>query len=315
LKVSALRSHSPLPDAQYRMICHRVRSHAGLHFGPESRFYVEKRVARRMAAVEAPSLSSYLYSLRSDAESADELVALIDELTTNETYFFRELSQLRALIEEIIPEVQLRRRAGSSQVPVKIWSAGCASGEEPYTVAMMALEAGLVPGRDIRIYASDIAPTVLAKARRGVYRPTSLRDTSDAMREKYFEEKDGGFRIRDDVKKSVDFIHLNLLDRERQALLGSVDVTLCRNVIIYFDAEAKAQVIDAFYERISSGGYLLLGHSESLISISDAFELCPLQNDLVYRKPIPGEMRDDPWQRIAMTTVEDMESDLKKGER
>jgi len=199
----------------------------------------------------------------------------------------------------MIPELLLRR----SERPVQIWSAGCASGEEPYTVVMMALEAGLVPGRDLRVYASDISTSVLAKARRGVYRPASFRETSEAMREKYFVDKDGLLRVHDDVKKHVDFIHVNLLDASRVALLGVMDVVLCRNVIIYFDQQTKKRVIDTFYDRLRPGGYLLLGHAESLLTLSSAFELCHLRNDLVYRRPIAGEARTDPWHRLAGAAV------------
>ena len=287
-----------LGAAQYRVLCDLVREHSGLNFGEDSRFVVEKRVARRMAAVEAPSASAYVYELRRGGAS-DELTALVDELTTNETYFFREVGQLRALVDEIIPEMRMRRNGR----PVSVWSAGCASGEEPYTIAMMALEAGLVPGRDLHIYASDIAPSVLKRARRGVYRPASFRETPEPLQQKYFVEKDGVRRLRDDIKSHVDFIHLNLLDTERVALLGRMDVVICRNVIIYFDGDTKKRVIDLFYDRLHPGGYLLLGHSESLITLSSAFELCHLRNDLVYRRPIAGEGTDDPWHRLARETL------------
>ncbi|MCA9511762.1 MAG: protein-glutamate O-methyltransferase CheR [Myxococcota bacterium] len=288
-----------MTDAQFRLLCDVVRAHAGLHFDEGTRYLVEKRVARRMQAVGATSLSAYLWSLRSPGPGSEELVALVDELTTNETYFFREIRQLRALVDEIVPERLVAGGARRGRGPVQIWSAGCASGEEPYSIVMLALEAGLVPGRDLHVYASDIAPSVLTKARRGHYRPASFRETPDPLRDKYFVEKDGLFRIRDEVRACVDFIHLNLLDPSKIALLGAMDVILCRNVIIYFDAATKKRVIDTFYERLVPGGYLLLGHSESLITVSTAFELCHLRSDLVYRRPIPGEERDDPWHRIA----------------
>ena len=283
-----------LGDAQYRMLCNRVRDYCGLNFRDDSRYLVEKRVAKRMECTGAPSVASYLYELRRSAPGSDELAELVDELTTNETYFFRELDQLRALISEIVPD----RRLGAEDRPVHIWSAGCSTGEEPYTIAMLALEAGLVPGRDLRIYASDISPSVLKAARRGVYRRASFRETPDAMRDKYFIEKGGGFQILDDVKKLVDFIQLNLLDASKIGLLGRMDVILCRNVIIYFDQETKERVIRTFYDHLEPGGYLLLGHSESLVTLSSAFELCHLRRDLVYRRPGPGEERTAGWSQL-----------------
>jgi chemotaxis protein methyltransferase CheR len=178
-------------------------------------------------------------------------------------------------------------------------SAGCSSGEEPYSIAMMGAEAGLVPGEDFRIYASDISRAMLTKSRRGVYREASFRETSAEMKAKYFTEKDGHYRICDEIKKNVDFIHLNLLERDKLALLGTMDVILCRNVIIYFDLETKKKVIETFYEKLRPGGYLFLGHSESLINVSNAFTLEPVGQDLVYRRPVPGEDTSDPWRELA----------------
>lgn len=271
-------------DAEFRMMAEFVREHCGLHFGPESRFLLEKRVGRRLRELELTSFAAYRYLLRSSAGSEGEMARLIDDLTTNETYFFRERRQLRALVEEILPELCLRRPEGS-RAPINIWSAGCSSGEEPYSIVMLALEAGFVPGVDFHVYASDISHKMLKKARQGLYREASFRETEPALRERYFSEKDGLWRVADSVKQHVDFIHVNLLDRSRSSLLGSMDVILCRNVIIYFDLETKKRVIDTFYEKLRPGGHLLLGHSESLINLSTSFELRHLSSDLVYRRP------------------------------
>ena len=292
-----------MSDAEFRMFCELVKRHCGLHFSAESRFLLEKRLARRVEALELGSFASYHYHLRNELQGDGEFAHLIDDLTTNETYFFRERTQLRALIEEILPEILLQRRQRGAGSAVTIWCAGCSSGEEPYTIAMLAREAGLEPGRELRIYASDISRAMLKKARRGVYREASFRETSDYLRDKYFTEKDGLRRICDEVKKKVDFIHLNLLDRDKLALLGTMDVILCRNVIIYFDMDTKKQVIDSFHDKLRPGGHLLLGHSESLINISSVFELRHLKHDLVYRRPIPGEELQDPWHRVAEATV------------
>lgn len=288
-----------MTDAEYRMFCELVRSHCGLHFNTNSRYLVEKRVARRVAELDVGSFAAYHYLLRNGSQADEELSSVVDLLTTNETYFFREENQLKALIGEIIPELLLRRRNWGSSSAVSIWSAGCSSGEEPYTVIALALEAGLQPGRDLRVYASDISRTMLTKSRRGLYREASLRETNPIRRERYFVEKDGHHRICDEVKRHVDFIHLNLLDRSKIALLGNMDVILCRNVIIYFDADTKKRVIDTFHDKLNPGGYLLLGHSESLINVSSAFELRHLKNDMVYRRPVAGEEVQDPWHEVA----------------
>jgi chemotaxis protein methyltransferase CheR len=290
-----------MSDSEFRMFCELLRNHCGLHFDEASRFLLEKRVGRRVQERGLGGFAAYHYELRSSGGD-DEMAHLIDVLTTNETYFFRELSQLNALVEEVVPQLLLQRKPGSTR-PISIWSAGCSSGEEPYSVIAMAMEAGLEPGREIRVYASDISRPALTKSRRGVYREASFRETPDELRSRYFVEKDGSYRICDEVRKHVDFIHLNLLDESKIALLGAMDVILCRNVIIYFDAETKRRVMQTFYDRLRPGGYLLLGHSESLINVSSAFELSHLERDLVYRRPVPGEEIRDAWHDIAANTA------------
>ncbi len=290
-----------MSESEFRMYAELLRTHCGLHFDDGSRFLLEKRVGRRVQELGLGGFAAYHFELRSPGGD-EELAHLVDILTTNETYFFRECSQLQALVGEIIPNLLLQRKAGSTR-PISVWSAGCSSGEEPYSVVALAMEAGLVPGRDLRVYASDISRPVLTRSRRGVYREASFRETPDDLRGRYFEEKDGLYRVKDEVRKHVDFIHLNLLDESKIALLGAMDVVLCRNVIIYFDAETKRRVIQTFYDRLRPGGFLLLGHSESLINISSAFELAHLERDLVYRRPVPGEEIRDAWHDIARNTA------------
>ena len=296
-----------MTDAEYRMFSTLLRGHCGLHFGPESRFLLEKRVARRLRALELGSFAAYHYQLRSASPADGELAQLIDELTTNETYFFREYSQLRSLVGEILPELRLKRRDLRGG-PITIWCAGCSSGEEPYSIVIMAQEAGFVPGVDFRVYGSDISRRMLRKARQGVYREASFRETDPVLREKYFAEKEGLWKISDRIKNHVELIHLNLMDRSKIALLGPMDVVLCRNVIIYFDTDAKRRLIQTFWEKLKPGGHLLLGHSESLINLSNSFELRHLRNELVYRRPHPSAVAGDPCHaaaELAISSIDD----------
>ncbi len=287
-----------MSDAEYRMFAELVRRSCGLHFGPETRFLLERRIERRMRERSLSGFASYQYELRNNPS---EFAQLIDEITTNETYFFRERRQLRALMSEILPEALLQRHGRGT--PVSVWCAGCASGEEPYSIVILALEAGLDPGRDLRVYASDISRRMLKRARQGTYRENSFRETEPGLRDRYFEEKDGRFRISDDVKKHVDFVHLNLMDRSKVALLGSQDVILCRNVLIYCEPESKKKVIETFEQKLRPGGHLLLGHSESLINVSTSLELRHLKTDLVYRKPMPGFATPDTWDAAAEEAI------------
>jgi chemotaxis protein methyltransferase CheR len=305
--LAAIPNDDPvMKDREFRWFADLVRSHCGISFAEETRFLLERRVARRMRELSITSLSAYQYELRNESRRDGELAELIDELVTNETYFFRERSQLRALVGEILPEALVARRERGGG-PVSVWSAGCSSGEEPYSIVILAREAGFDPERDLRVYATDISRRMMKRARSGAYRETSFRETESALRAKYFEEKDGTWTVADSVKKCVDFIHLNLLDRSRVALLGAMDVILCRNVMIYFDLETKREVIATFEQKLRPGGHLLLGHSESLVNITSGLELRHLRSDLVYRRPMPGLKQPDPWHVAAMRAIGDAE--------
>ena len=285
-----------MSDAEFRMLSDLLREHCGLHFDAETRYVFEKRVMRRVRELELTSFAAYHLLLRNGPQASQELARLVDELTINETYFFRERAQLVALVSEIVPEL----RGARDDRPVHIWSAGCSSGEEPYSVVILAREAGLVPGVDFRVYASDISQRTLRRAREGLYRETSFRETDPRLREHYFARCELGWRIADEVKKHVDFIHLNLFDASKLALLGTMDVILCRNVIIYFDATGKRRTIDTFHAKLRPGGYLLLGHSESLINLSSSFELQQLRRDLVYRRPFDARSEARVWRELGL---------------
>jgi chemotaxis protein methyltransferase CheR len=275
----------PLPDDVFRLLRDFIHGYCGIYFDNGSRFLLERRLSRRLEQHRLKSFEEYYHFLRYDRKREEELVILIDNLTTNETYFFRESPQLRAFSEEILPEF---RETLAGRKVLRIWSAGCSTGEEPYTIAILLLESGEW-WRDwqIEILGSDINQRVLHTARKGVYKKNAHRATSPDMLAKYFvADEKGDFRIIDKVKELVSFSSLNLLDPYKTSLVSNMDIIFCRNVIIYFDREAKKKVIESFYHKLRDGGYLLLGHSESLINISNAFVLRTLKNDMVYQKPV-----------------------------
>jgi chemotaxis protein methyltransferase CheR len=181
---------------------------------------------------------------------------------------------------EIIAEKEKR-----GERSLRIWSAGCSSGEEPYTIAMLLLEMGCCKGWRVEIIGTDISHRVLQQARKAVYGKSAFRATDETYVKRFFQEQDGSFKIADAVKELVTISHLNLFDQNRLALLGRMDIIFCRNVIIYFDQVAKKKVVEIFNRMLREGGYLLLGHSESLMNISTAFTLKHLKNDMVYQKP------------------------------
>ena len=274
-----------LPDDVFRLLRDFIHGYCGIYFDDGSKYLLERRLARRLELHRLRSFEEYYHFLRYDRKREEELTALIDNLTTNETYFFRENAQLHAFSEEILPDLR-ERLAGRKSL--RIWSAGCSTGEEPYTIAILLLESGDW-WRDwqVEIIGSDINQRVLHTARKGVYKKGAHRATDPGMLAKYFTpDEKGDYRVIDRVKELVSFSYVNLLDPHKTSLIGGMDVIFCRNVIIYFDREAKKKVIESFYHKLRDGGYLLLGHSESLINLSNAFVLRTLKHDMVYQKPL-----------------------------
>ncbi|BEH09801.1 MULTISPECIES: CheR family methyltransferase [Geobacter] len=276
----------PMSDEEFRLIRDLIYSHCGLFFDNDSAYLLEKRLSKRVQLHQLSGFRDYYHFLRYNRKKDQELSDIMDVLTTNETYFFREAFQLKAFTQEIIPEIRdAKVKAGDRTL--RIWSAGCSSGEEPYTIAMLLLEMGGFAGWHVEIIGTDISQRVIQQARKGVYGKSSFRVTDEGYVRRYFTEQDGMFRVNDGVRELVTISHLNLLDTNRIALLGRMDVIFCRNVIIYFDQAARKTVIESFHRALRDGGYLLLGHSESLMNISTAFALKHLKNDMVYQKPLP----------------------------
>jgi chemotaxis protein methyltransferase CheR len=277
----SLNHHLELPDDVFRLLREQIYKRTGMWFTDSSKYLLQKRLSPRARELNFDSFQKYFYFLQYDPRAESEFDHIYDLVTTNETYFFREPAQLTAFIEEIVPDL-LSKKAVKK---IRIWSAGCSSGEEPYSLAMLLTEAGWYNQATFEIFASDINQQVLAKARKGFYRENAFRATAPELRERYFaRQDDGGWRICDEIRNRVSFGRLNLYDEARVSLLGHLDVVFCRNVIIYFDDASKRVVVSNFYNRLIDGGYLLLGHSESLISLSTQFKLRHLKNDMVYQK-------------------------------
>lgn len=274
----------PLPDEEFRLLRDFVYQHCGLSFHEENRYLFEKRLSKRLQQHQLKSFKDYYYLLRYSPQRENELTELVNLLTTNETYFFREDFQLKTFVREVLPEIHAQKEREGSR-SLRIWSAGCSSGEEPYTLAMLLLDMPAFHGWNIEIIGTDISQRVLTLARKGVYGSSSFRTTSDDYLRRFFVESEGKYKIVDRVKNLVTISHLNLFDATKVSLLGKMDAIFCRNVIIYFDAPGKKRVIDTFYQRLRSDGFLLLGHSESLMNISNLFTLRHFTHDMVYQRP------------------------------
>ncbi|MBN9165258.1 MAG: hypothetical protein BGO98_27800 [Myxococcales bacterium 68-20] len=291
---------------EYRLLRDLVSERLGIWFGPESRSSLERRLRERLNVRGLTSFADYYQLLKYSPLAGEEWDEAGDLLTTHETYFFREDYQLRAFQQELLPMLAAKPRRR-----IQVWSAGCSTGEEAYTIAMLILESGLfdpTAGWELRVYGSDLSKKCIAAARRGIYGPASFRATSDEARAKWFvphEASEPAFGsggsartvsgqaghaglhgVVPAARTLCHFTQMNLLDEERTQLVGRCDVIFCRNVVLYFDAAARRRVIEMFYDRLVPGGVLLLGHAESLLNVTTAFELLHLKEDLVYRKPL-----------------------------
>ncbi|HUJ15740.1 MAG TPA: protein-glutamate O-methyltransferase CheR [Thermoanaerobaculia bacterium] len=277
----AFNHHLELPDDVFRLLRDAIYRRTGIWFGDTSKYLLQKRLSPRARELNFESFQKYYYFLQYDARAETEFDEIFDLVTTKETYFFRESSQLAAFVEEIVPDILSRKGVKK----IRVWSAGCSTGEEPYSIAILLQESRCFERVGFDIFASDISHSALVRARRGQYRESAFRATDPDIRDRYFTRSDdGSWQIGDAIRNRVSFGRLNLYDEPRVSLLGSVDVIFCRNVIIYFDDSSKRTVVNSFYNRLIDGGYLLLGHSESLISLSTQFRLRHLKNDMVYQK-------------------------------
>lgn len=282
-------SEIKMTDEEFPLLRDLIYNYSGLFFSDDNRYLLERRLSPRLAHRQLSTFHEYYYYLKYDVSRDQELSDIMDILTTNETYFFRESFQLKAFTDEIIP-VLIKEKAIHSDKTIRIWSAGCSTGEEPYTIAMLLLEKPELAGWKIEIIGTDISQRVLHHARKGVYGNSSFRVTEPNYKSRYFIDQDGGYRVGDRIREFVTFSRLNLYDSSRYLFLGKMDIIFCRNVIIYFDLLAKKRVIENFYNTLNPGGFLLLGHSESLMNITTAFRLRHFKNDMVYEKPLKLDM-------------------------
>lgn len=279
-----------MSDDEFQLLRDCVYGHCGIFFEQDSKYILEKRLSKRLTDLNLTTFYDYYHYLKYNRNKEQELMDIMDVLTTNETYFFRESFQLKAFSDEIIPEL-IKSKSARGNRSLRIWSAGCSTGEEPYTIAMLISSIPELKGWNIEIIGTDISQKVLQHARRAVYGKSSFRATEEQDLRRYFTQQDEGYKVNDSIRELVTISHLNLFDSHRLTMLGKLDLIFCRNVIIYFDQAAKKRVIESFHSALYDGGFLLLGHSESLMNITTDFTLRHYKNDMVYQKP---DRRDRP---------------------
>lgn len=256
---------------------------SGIKFEEKKRYFINKRVEKRLLEMGTDSVREYLRYLKFK-DTGEEFQALMNLLTVNETYFFREFSTLETFAEHCLQEIA-ERKAAANDRNIRIWSAGCSTGEEPYTLAIIVREMlENLSGWDVRILASDIDENVLARAQEAKYDDRSLKDVPEEYYRKYFTTSGGFHTPVSEVRSMVNFEHLNLMDRDAMRKKRGFDFIFCRNVLIYFDELSRKQVVDHYYISMNRGGYIFLGHSESVGRITTAFSMKRMGSGVVYYK-------------------------------
>ena len=257
-----------LADDKFKVIRDLIYEKSGMYFGDGKKYLMESRLARRLQACGLKTYEEYYYFIKYDPGRAQEINRLLD-----------------AFAKKILPGMVAEKEKKKTR-NLRIWSAGCSSGEEPYTLGIYVLEAlkFSLPKWKVEIHASDLSEEILQKAQTGFYGDNALRNTTPAYRSRYFVQANGKYAIRDEVKQLVRFQQINLSDKLKMRSMRGMDVIFCRNVLIYFDMESKKQVIAHFYDSLNPGGFLFIGHSESLHGVSKAFKLVHYPKAMVYQK-------------------------------
>lgn len=255
----------------------------GINFETNKRYFVDKRLVERIEATQSGDFRSYFVKLRFQA-SGEEVQQLTNLMTVNETYFLREEYQFDCLVKSILPEITKRKTDTS---PIRIWCIPSSSGEEPYSVALYLMERW--PGIskwDVEIISSDIDTGILHKARVGRYSQRSVQHVPKPWLNKYFRTAGDEFQICDDLRQAVEFTRVNLAEPADTRPYRNFDIIFCRNLLIYFDDVSRKAAAETFYDALKPGGFICLGHSESMSRISSLYKVRKFPEAIVYQKSL-----------------------------
>jgi chemotaxis protein methyltransferase CheR len=274
----------PMSEEEFRLLRELVHEQFGLFFDDNQRGSLRTRLAGRVASLGLASFEDYYHYLRFGPQHVEEQARMASHLTNNETYFYRENPQLQVFAESVLPGLKERKTARGDR-RISILSAGCSSGEEAYTLAMILYDSGLFFWSwDARVIGMDLDRAALEKAERGLYHPNSFRSMRPAISEKHFVREPGGARVKDAIRRTVAFRQGNIVDPASYDGLAGLDVVFCRNVLIYFSDAMILKVMKILHGVLAPGGYLFLGHAESLSRITDLFTPIRFQGAMVYQK-------------------------------
>jgi chemotaxis protein methyltransferase CheR len=260
-----------------------VYEKSGIYFTDNKAYLLENRLRNRLSELNLSTFKDYYCYLQHGEKAAEELANLFDAVTTNETSFFRNPPQIE-LLKALLRSEHFNGARRSETL--RVWSAGCSTGEEPYTIAVAILEEkeALSDTRPFKIVGTDISRKALNSAESAIFNSYALRHVDEAIRKKYFTRNKTSFAVNDLVKGCVKFKFMNLNDAPSYRRLGRMDIIFCRNVLIYFGENVKRKVAIHFYNALKPGGYLFLGHSEYLYPVSEALKPIVLRDTVVYQK-------------------------------
>lgn len=267
-----------ITESEFQALRDIIRERFGIFYDDTKQFLLQSRLQTRLLKCRVQDFGAYYRFLTTSAERETEWGELASVLTNNETYFFRERAQLEVLASEVVDE------ALKTSGRLRLWSSASSTGEEPYTMCMMLLESRKLSPSQLVLHATDLSPKALGKASEGFYRELSFRATPPEMVQKYFRPFEGGFFIKDDIKRMVEFSRINLLDAKAVAAMGIHDAIFCRNVLIYFDKPTQKRVVEAFAQALRPGGYLFLGHAESIMRVTEMYDPIVTPKAIYYRR-------------------------------
>ncbi len=269
-----------LSDNEFSLFRDLIYGECGVKIGSEKRAFLESRLRRRMSAIGIATTLEYYRLVRYSKMKLQELPALLDIMMICETSFFRNQPQFDLLLDVVLPEIIAQKLRANSRL-IRIWSAGCSTGQEPYSAAMAMFERLPEPETwNVRVFASDLSFTALERAQSGVYSVDQIRGLCEPYMSKYFHRENGNYVVNDDIKRRVVFDYHNL---KHDNGLRSLDVIFCRNVMIYFDVEEQRRLIARFANCLVPGGYLFIGHAESLQALSQQFAMVHRDKGIAYR--------------------------------
>jgi chemotaxis protein methyltransferase CheR len=283
--LSPLIRPKTMSDEIFRLLRSLIYDLTGIYFQDNKKYLLEGRLGKRLQLLGIETFEEYYRLVKYAPQGKAELRHLYEAVTINETYFFRNESQFQVFQDILVPELLARKRTGEKPL-LRVWSAASSSGEEAYTIAMIYLERlkPRYPDLEIEILGTDINQAVLEQARRGVYREYSVRAMPPPYVERYLRHENQRYIVREDIRRLVQFDYLNLMDRSAIHHLRHFDVIFCCNVLIYFDHKSKVQVVSSLYDAMTRGGFLFIGHAETLHGISSAFKLLNFPKTVAYQK-------------------------------